>query len=170
MRGFSLPDRRRAPRALSLAAAAGAALIFAVAAPQSSLARADAGGGHAGGGHAGGGHAGGGHSGGGWRGGGGWHNAGGWHGGAGRGGWHRGWGGGGLGWGGYDPDWADDYLGYANPYDYDAGYGAADPYRPPGAAAAGGAYWYYCGNPAGYYPYVQQCSVQWQPVMPQGPG
>ena len=28
----------------------------------------------------------------------------------------------------------------------------------------GGQYWYYCQNPAGYYPYVQQCSMPWQPV------
>jgi hypothetical protein len=25
-------------------------------------------------------------------------------------------------------------------------------------------YWYYCQNPAGYYPYIQQCSTNWQPV------
>jgi hypothetical protein len=25
-------------------------------------------------------------------------------------------------------------------------------------------YWYYCQNPAGYYPYVTQCSSAWQPV------
>jgi hypothetical protein len=28
----------------------------------------------------------------------------------------------------------------------------------------GGPYWYYCQSPAGYYPYVQQCSAPWQPV------
>ena len=25
-------------------------------------------------------------------------------------------------------------------------------------------YWYYCSDPAGYYPYVMQCSADWQPV------
>ena len=24
--------------------------------------------------------------------------------------------------------------------------------------------WYWCGAPAGYYPYVQQCAVPWQAV------
>jgi hypothetical protein len=24
--------------------------------------------------------------------------------------------------------------------------------------------WYYCADPAGYYPYVTQCSIDWQPV------
>jgi hypothetical protein len=30
-------------------------------------------------------------------------------------------------------------------------------------------YWYYCEDPPGYYPYVQDCNVDWQPVPPQGP-
>ena len=25
-------------------------------------------------------------------------------------------------------------------------------------------YWYYCQNPAGYYPYVTSCTTTWQPV------
>ncbi len=31
--------------------------------------------------------------------------------------------------------------------------------------------WYYCSNPAGYYPYVSQCSTAWQtvPATPSGP-
>ncbi len=28
------------------------------------------------------------------------------------------------------------------------------------------AYWYYCPNPAGYYPYVKKCSVGWLKVVP----
>jgi hypothetical protein len=28
-------------------------------------------------------------------------------------------------------------------------------------------YWYYCTDPAGYYPYVQRCKVAWTPVVPQ---
>lgn len=27
-------------------------------------------------------------------------------------------------------------------------------------------YWYYCQDPPGYYPYVQQCPRGWQPVSP----
>jgi hypothetical protein len=26
--------------------------------------------------------------------------------------------------------------------------------------------WYYCANPPGYYPYVQECPGGWQPVAP----
>jgi hypothetical protein len=32
-----------------------------------------------------------------------------------------------------------------------------------------GAYWYYCQNPPGYYPYVQHCNGPWQPVPPTPP-
>lgn len=41
-----------------------------------------------------------------------------------------------------------------------------DPYVPPVVVAPGpaGAYWYYCNNPPGYYPYVPQCAEPWQPV------
>ena len=24
--------------------------------------------------------------------------------------------------------------------------------------------WYYCSDPAGYYPYISQCDTGWQPV------
>ena len=27
-------------------------------------------------------------------------------------------------------------------------------------------YWYYCTEPAGYYPYVQSCDRAWIPVLP----
>jgi len=27
-------------------------------------------------------------------------------------------------------------------------------------------FWYYCENPQGYYPYVQQCPGGWRPVAP----
>ena len=27
-------------------------------------------------------------------------------------------------------------------------------------------YWYYCDNPKGYYPYVQQCPAGWLKVVP----
>lgn len=38
----------------------------------------------------------------------------------------------------------------------------------PEAPAA--SYWYYCTQPAGYFPYVQQCSQPWMKVVPQVPG
>jgi hypothetical protein len=47
-----------------------------------------------------------------------------------------------------------------------------DPYTPPGVTAiagAPGAYVYYCGNPAGYYPYVPQCYAPWQAVASTAP-
>ena len=28
-------------------------------------------------------------------------------------------------------------------------------------------YWYWCSNPAGYYPYIQSCTVGWMQVVPQ---
>lgn len=36
-------------------------------------------------------------------------------------------------------------------------------------AAPRGNYWYYCTQPAGYYPYVQNCSQPWITVTPQNP-
>jgi hypothetical protein len=41
-----------------------------------------------------------------------------------------------------------------------------DPYLPPTVAAAPRPTYWYCNNPAGYYPYVPQCAVPWQPVTP----
>jgi len=41
-----------------------------------------------------------------------------------------------------------------------------DPYVPPAVTPAP-AYWFYCSNPPGYYPYVPQCAVPWQQVPPQ---
>lgn len=31
------------------------------------------------------------------------------------------------------------------------------------------AYWHYCSNPQGYYPYVKECPAGWQKVAPQPP-
>ncbi|MDD5176643.1 MAG: hypothetical protein PHQ05_09505 [Sterolibacterium sp.] len=43
-----------------------------------------------------------------------------------------------------------------------------DPYQPSVVTVAPSEvapqYWYYCSNPAGYYPYVAQCSTGWQRV------
>jgi len=35
------------------------------------------------------------------------------------------------------------------------------------APAAAPVYWYYCTEPAGYFPYVQSCNRAWIPVVPQ---
>jgi hypothetical protein len=36
----------------------------------------------------------------------------------------------------------------------------------PTAPSAAAQTWYYCDNPAGYFPSVQSCSVPWRPVQP----
>jgi hypothetical protein len=46
------------------------------------------------------------------------------------------------------------YIGSLYYYDYYDQYGAPD------------YYWYYCEDPPGYYPYVQQCNGPWEPVPP----
>lgn len=62
------------------------------------------------------------------------------------------------------PYWDDDYSGYDSGYGYDYDPG----YVPDGAAPTQS--WYYCQNPAGYYPYVQNCAGGWQPVPMVPPG
>jgi hypothetical protein len=137
------------------------------------------------------GRGGGGH-GGGWRGGGGgWHGGGwrggGWRGGGGRGGWGARFGPGPVGrfgprdfaaWrGGF---WWHGYRGarfgwwwFANGfwYWYDAPVypypaNVADYYVPSDSYAPAGPIWYYCANPAGYYPTVHACPSGWQPIQP----
>jgi len=39
-------------------------------------------------------------------------------------------------------------------------------YEPPAPAPQAAAYWYYCQNPQGYYPYIQQCPAGWLQVVP----
>jgi hypothetical protein len=53
-----------------------------------------------------------------------------------------------LGFYGYPYDW-----GYSPDYGY---YGYSQPYS--------SQTWYYCSDPAGYYPYVTQCNTGWQTV------
>jgi hypothetical protein len=113
------------------------------------------------------------------------------HGGGGHGhGWHggHGWGGPRVGIGiGLGPYWGPYWGGYWRPYAY--GYPLAYPYGyayPPVVAAPStqvylqpspqasvqpppAASWYYCDNPKGYYPYVQQCPGGWRPVAPTPP-
>jgi hypothetical protein len=80
-------------------------------------------------------------------------------------------------------------LGYAwygpPPYYYYPSYYSAPYYAPPvvirqapqvyieraapQAAPQSEVYWHYCSNPAGYYPYVQQCPGGWQRVVPTPP-
>jgi hypothetical protein len=163
-----------------------------------SVSVAQARGGGGGGGGMGGG--GGWHGGGGMGGGGGWHGGGGgsWHGGGGS--WHGGHDGhshssvgfffGGFGWPyygyGYWPYYYPYYYPYYPayyPYGYGYGYGGY-PYAsstayveqgtesaaPAQAAPAAPTYWFYCSDPAGWYPYVKSCNQQWQPVSPPQPG
>ena len=112
---------------------------------------------------------------------GGWHG-GGWHG----GGWHGGgwWGGPrvGIGIGPYwGPYWGPYGGSYAYPYGYPYGYAyppvvaapSTQVYIQPAPQASvqlpPSASWYYCDNPRGYYPYVQQCPGGWRAVAPTPP-
>jgi hypothetical protein len=40
----------------------------------------------------------------------------------------------------------------------------------PAPEPSAASYWYYCPQPAGYFPYVQQCGQAWMKVVPQVPG
>jgi len=137
---------------------------------------------------------GGGHSGGGsWHGGGG--HGGDWHGGGGHGGWHGGShfnigiGFPGFYWG---PGWGYPYYGYYGGYPYYSSYPyyAGYPYyysdepvyepgpstyiqrdmnrgtSSSGAPVGEGQYSYYCPDPAGYYPQLQNCPKGWLKVVP----
>jgi hypothetical protein len=55
----------------------------------------------------------------------------------------------------------DDYVSSSPPVYVEQGDEEASPLQP--------GYWYYCANPPGYYPQVQQCPGGWQPVAPQPP-
>ena len=95
----------------------------------------------------------------------------------------------GFGFGGFWDPWWDwwptDYWGY--PYYYPYYY---PPYPPYGGSPAAGypaapgpatgapgqasvapppQYWYFCDNPQGYYPYVQNCSTTWKQVAATPP-
>ena len=50
-------------------------------------------------------------------------------------------------------------------YSFDDDYAGA-PDQGPGS---NGYVWYYCNNPAGYYPYINSCRGPWQPVTPTPP-
>jgi hypothetical protein len=86
-------------------------------------------------------------------------------------GWGPGWG---SGWGGgwYEPGWYEPYPSYG-------GWSTWSPpvvverqpvvvqSLPPGPAPQ--SFWYYCQNPAGYYPYVSVCPGGWTPVPASPP-
>ncbi len=78
------------------------------------------------------------------------------------GGWQHTWHDGRLGWWWViGPEW---YFYPAPIYPY------PNPYIPPVIAAPQANMWYWCSAPAGYYPYVAQCSTPWQAVTPRPPG
>jgi hypothetical protein len=104
-----------------------------------------------------------------------WHDGHDWHGGA-HGGWHgrdfarwhrgywrHGWHGGRFGWWWIAPGigWTF-YEAPVYPYPEPPPLPVAAPGPPPPPAAP--ATWYYCTDPAGYYPYVERCMAPWQPV------
>ena len=146
-----LSEHRVRPRLGRILGRVAGALLFTIALCKSDLAYA---GPHGGGGgfHGGGFHAG--YSGfhGGWHGG-----VAGIHNGLGHGGqWYHGWRGGSYGW------WWGDGLGWTDlPYgsDYYPDYGYYGSGQPSASQN-----WYYCSDPAGYYPYVAQCNTGWQTV------
>ena len=90
----------------------------------------------------------------------------------------------GVGFGFWDPwwDWGPaDYWSYYYPYYYPpyyAYYSAPPPaagYAPTAGAPAQATgapppqYWYYCDDPQGYYPYVQNCGSSWRQVAATPP-
>ena len=40
-------------------------------------------------------------------------------------------------------------------------------FAPQPQAAPANNFWYYCVDPAGYYPYVKSCNKSWMQVVPQ---
>ena len=74
--------------------------------------------------------------------------------------WWHGWRGGRIGWWWFAGGFWYWYAAPAYPYP-DA---VADYYVAGAGPAPGGATWWYCANPAGYYPYVPACPTPWRPV------
>jgi hypothetical protein len=75
-------------------------------------------------------------------------------------------------WGAWPYAWG---AAYAVPYAVTPWVVAASPapqvvVQQPVVAEVPASYWYYCAQPAGYYPYVQNCSQPWMKVLPQAPG
>ena len=100
----------------------------------------------------------------------GWHHRGwpgGWHDGY----WHHGWYGGRMGWwwvAGGNWYWYNAPV-YPYPGAVSEVYVSPPATVAPPPAAPAPQMWYYCDNPAGYYPYVQTCSQPFRPVAPSAP-
>lgn len=93
-----------------------------------------------------------------------------------------------MAWGGHHHGWRGGNFGFyfGAPFypGYGYGYGYNYPYYPPTVITVPvtpptyiqqappvvqqnqAAYWHYCSNPQGYYPYVQECPGGWQLVEP----
>ncbi len=85
------------------------------------------------------------------------------------GGWGGGWGGynaWGPGWGWNDPGWNS--WGYAPPVVVQAPPQRIEVQNLP-LGPAPPSYWYYCSNPAGYYPQIATCPSGWAQVLAQPP-
>ena len=65
---------------------------------------------------------------------------------------------------GYDP--GTSYYGNYPSYDPGSSYYGNHPGY--GSRPSARQTWYYCSSPAGYYPYVSQCKIGWQPVPASG--
>ena len=83
----------------------------------------------------------------------------------------------GPGFGFYDPLWWPGYYPWAYPYGYPylppdmiGQYAPPPGYLPPSGAPPQQQFWYRCGNPEGYFPYVQNCMTGWEqvPITPSG--
>ena len=76
---------------------------------------------------------------------------------------------------GIGPFWGPYWGPYAYPYGYPpvVAVPSTQVYVQPSAPAATQppppAYWYYCDDARGYYPYVEKCPGGWRPVAPTPP-
>jgi hypothetical protein len=80
---------------------------------------------------------------------------------------------------GIGPFWGPYWGPYGYPYAYPYAYPPVvavpstqvyvQPSAPATAQPPPSASWYYCDNPRGYYPYVQQCPGGWRAVAPTPP-
>jgi len=73
----------------------------------------------------------------------------------------------GLGFGFYDPFWWPAYYPWYYPYvtpEVVVRYAPPAGYLPPPNSPPAQQYWYHCGNPEGYFPYIRQCNSGWEQV------
>ena len=72
---------------------------------------------------------------------------------------------------GIGPFWGPYWGSYTYPYAYPYAYPpvVVAPSTQLSVAPPPQGSWYYCDNPAGYYPYVPQCPGGWRPVAPTPP-